>query len=68
MAVSFVTAQNSAHFSLIERRHGLALEREVIVGFEPTDAPVAPSGNGGIKGKRKSKKDKLRDALRAPRR
>jgi ATP-dependent RNA helicase RhlE len=68
VAVSFVTAQNSAHFSLIERRHGLTLEREVIVGFEPTDAPVAPSGNGGIKGKRKSKKDKLREALRGARR
>ena len=31
-------------------------------GFEPTDAPVAPNGNGGVKGRRKSKKDKLREA------
>jgi ATP-dependent RNA helicase RhlE len=69
VAVSFVTAQNSAHFALIERRHRLSLEREVIVGFEPTDVPVAPSTNGGVKGKRKSKKDKLREAAaRGPQR
>jgi superfamily II DNA/RNA helicase len=66
VAVSLVTAKNSAHFALIERRHRLDLSREVVAGFEPTDAPVAPSSNGGIKGKRKSKKDKLREAaLRA---
>jgi len=62
VAVSFVTAQNAAHFALIERRHGLTLPREIIAGFEPTDVPVAPSTNGGVKGKRKSKKDKLREA------
>jgi hypothetical protein len=39
------------------------------VGFEPSDAPVAPNPNGGVKGKRKSKKDKLREAaLRGTRR
>ena len=62
VAVSFVTAQNSAHWDLIERRNSLQLEREVVEGFEPTDVPVAPSGDGGVKGKRKSKKDKLREA------
>lgn len=62
VAVSFVTAQNSAHFALIERRHGLRLEREIIEGFAPTDAAVAPDTSGGVKGKRKSKKDKLREA------
>lgn len=68
-AVSFVTAQNSAHFALIERRHRLALAREVVLGFEPNDTPVLPSNNGGVKGKRKSKKDKLREAAaRAARR
>ena len=37
--------------------------REQIPGFEPllTDAP-APVSTGGVKGKRKSKKDKLREA------
>jgi ATP-dependent RNA helicase RhlE len=62
VAVSFITAANSAHFALIERQHHLSLERERLPGFEPTDAPVAPSGNGGVKGKRLSKKDKLRRA------
>lgn len=66
VAVSFVSASTEAHFRLIEKRHGLNLAREVIAGFEPveTDVPAeaAPSPtNGGIKGKRKSKKDKLRE-------
>jgi len=38
----------------------------VVPGFEPTETPVQPSalndGKGGIKGKRPSKKDKLRAA------
>jgi hypothetical protein len=40
----------------------MMLTREIIAGFEPveTAAPAAPS-TGGIKGKRKSKKDKLRE-------
>lgn len=63
VAVSFVTADGDAHFRLIEKRHGLALEREVIPGFEPAETILPPEpGNGGIKGKRKSKKDKLREA------
>lgn len=62
LAVSFVSAGTEAHFSLIEKRQGLALAREQIAGFEPTDtAPAVPS-TGGIKGKRPSKKDKLRAA------
>jgi ATP-dependent RNA helicase RhlE len=70
VAVSFVNAANEAHFRLIERRHGLAIERERLPGFEPTDMTV-PAGDphGGVKGKRKSKKDKLREAAaqgRAP--
>jgi hypothetical protein len=39
--------------------------REQIAGFEPAAAPVPPmpaDANGGIKGRRKSKKDKLREA------
>ncbi len=65
VAISFVSASTHAHFCLIEKLHGLALEREQIPGFEPreTEAPpplVAPGG-GGIKGRRKSKKDKIRE-------
>jgi ATP-dependent RNA helicase RhlE len=61
LAVSFVSADTDAHFRLIEKRQGLSLPREVIPGFEPTDVatPAGPAG-GGIKGKRPSKKDKLR--------
>ncbi|MDB5892685.1 MAG: helicase [Rhodoferax sp.] len=68
LAVSFVTADTEAHFALIEKRQNLSLPREQIPGFEPVDvatpvkdmAPVP--GTGGVKGKRPSKKDKLRAA------
>jgi ATP-dependent RNA helicase RhlE len=63
VAVSFVTARSRGHFALIERRHRLSLEREIIAGFEPTEVVEAADPNGGVKGKRKSKKDKLREAL-----
>jgi len=66
MAVSFVTASTEAHFRLIERRHHLKLPREHIAGFEPTEsAPPVLDPHGGVKGKRKSKKDKLREAAAA---
>ena len=74
IAVSFVSADTEAHFRLIEKRHGLSLVLETVEGFEPAqvnvvneetianaNAPDSP-GNGGIKGKRPSKKDKLRAA------
>ena len=61
LAVSFVSAGTDAHFALIEKRQGLSLPREVVPGFEPTEVPLpAGPGNGGVKGKRPSKKDKLR--------
>ncbi|MBA3461044.1 MAG: DEAD/DEAH box helicase [Deltaproteobacteria bacterium] len=60
VAVSFVTAETSAHFAVIEKRHKHRVPRERIAGFEPTQAPVAPSSAGGVKGARMSKKDKLR--------
>ncbi|MFM6985379.1 MAG: DEAD/DEAH box helicase [Hydrogenophaga sp.] len=63
LAVSFVSASTEAHWRLIEKRQGLSLPLEHIPGFEPTEvaAPARPAG-GGIKGKRPSKKDKLRAA------
>ena len=65
LAVSFVSADTEAHFRLIEKRQGLSLALEEIPGFEPTEVaiPIIPqvaADNGGIKGKRPSKKDKLR--------
>ncbi len=66
VAISFLTAESSAHFALIERRNGLSIPREQVSGFAPREAPVSPRDpNGGIKGKRKSKKDKLREAAAA---
>ncbi len=66
LAVSFVSANTEAHWRLIEKRQGLSLPLEQLPGFEPTDvaAPAGPAG-GGIKGKRPSKKDKLRAAAAA---
>ena len=66
-AVSFVTPEAEAHFRLIEKRQGKRVPRERIAGFEPAEAAVAAAASagdpdGGIKGKRKSKKDKLREA------
>jgi ATP-dependent RNA helicase RhlE len=73
VAVSFVSAQTEAHFRLIEKRQGFDVPRERIAGFEPAPMaatatatagdpqPQAP-GTGGVKGKRPSKKDKLRAA------
>lgn len=64
VAVSFVSAATFAHFRLIEKRQGLALEREQIAGFEPVALAVpGPAATGGVKGRRKSKKDKFREAL-----
>ena len=65
LAISFVSASTEAHFRLIEKRQGLSLPRERVEGFEPTEVAVPlvdASGTGGIKGKRPSKKDKLRAA------
>jgi superfamily II DNA/RNA helicase len=68
VAVSFVSAATDAHFRLIEARQHLTLQRERVPGFEPTEAAPAAApakGAGGIKGKRPSKKDKLRAAAAA---
>ena len=72
VAVSFVNADSEAHFRLIEKRQGLRVPREQVAGFEMKQTEPAnrnpltdPEGTGGIKGKRKSKKDKLREAAAA---
>ena len=66
MAISFVSASTQAHFKLIEKRQRLDLPREQLEEFEPVEilAPNAadPLSVGGVKGKRPSKKDKLREA------
>ncbi|MCC8619857.1 DEAD/DEAH box helicase [Xanthomonas vesicatoria] len=74
VAISFITADNAQQWRLIEKRQGLSVPTRVIDGFEPALATSAPAAetpkpgtraaddNGGIKGKRPSKKDKLRAA------
>ena len=69
LAISLVDASSEAHMRLIEKRQQLRVPREQITGFEPTETSSPASGKGaaaadggGIKGKRKSKKDKLREA------
>lgn len=73
-AISFIIPSAEAHFRLIEKRQGLRVPREVVAGFEPVVDANAPSPkgpgtgldpNGGVKGQRKSKKDKLREAAQA---
>jgi superfamily II DNA/RNA helicase len=69
LALSFVSADTEAHMALIEKRQRLSLPREQVAGFEPLEAATPPPmdlapvpGTGGVKGKRPSKKDKLRAA------
>jgi len=63
VAISFINGTTAPHFALIERRHGISLDREIIPGFGPVEVALPPSNpHGGVKGKRKSKKDRLREA------
>ena len=73
VAVSFICADapgSEAHFRLIEKRQAQRLLREQVAGFEPK-AAAAPAAalpadpHGGVKGRRLSKKDKLRAAAAA---
>lgn len=68
-AISFVSADSQAngeaHFRLIEKRQGHRVAREQIAGFEPKQVASEAQAVGGVKGKRKSKKDKLREAAAA---
>ncbi|MCP4596990.1 DEAD/DEAH box helicase [Neptuniibacter sp.] len=65
-ALSFVDHEGDAHFKLIEKRIQQQISREQIEGFERSkDIPesvTAKKGKAPVKGKRKSKKDKLREA------
>ena len=76
LAVSLVSHDTEAHFRLIQKRHDLQLTLELEAGFEPLESAAAegdvaagtvathqhqaPANTGGVKGKRPSKKDKLR--------
>ena len=66
LALTFIGHDEQAHFKVIEKRSGIKLLREQIEGFELTGAaPKKVKGPAPVKGKKKSKKDKLREqALR----
>ncbi len=62
IAISFISHEDQDHFKLIEKRSKIKLDREQIVGFELKGTPP-PKVRGAepVKGKSKSKKDKLRE-------
>ncbi len=62
VAVSFIDHEDMDHFKLIEKRSQIKLPREQIEGFELTgNTPAKVKGPEPVKGKGKSKKDKLRE-------
>lgn len=66
-AISFVTPEAEAHWRLIAKRNQLDITLETLPAYPVTEkaperAPHEDGNNGGIKGKRMSKKDKLRAA------
>jgi superfamily II DNA/RNA helicase len=62
VAISFIGHDEQAHFKLIEKRSQIKLEREQIKGYELTgETPKKVKGTAPVKGKKKSKKDKLRE-------
>jgi len=62
VAISFINHETQAHFKLIEKRSQIKLERESIKGYElKGEAPKKVKGLAPVKGKKKSKKDKLRE-------
>jgi len=61
-AISFIDYESMDHFKLIEKRSGIKLERESVEGFELSgETPQKVKGPAPVKGKKKSKKDKLRE-------
>jgi superfamily II DNA/RNA helicase len=63
VAISFIGHEEQGHFKLIEKRSQIKLKREQIKGYELTgEAPKKVKGSAPVKGKKKSKKDKLREA------
>ena len=62
VAISFIDYEDMAHFKLIEKRTNIKLPREQIKGFELIGAEIKKTkGPAPVKGKGKSKKDKLRE-------
>ena len=66
VAISFISHESEAHFKIIEKKCKVNIKREEIKGFElEGEAPKEQKGQAAVKGKKKSKKDKLREAAAA---
>ncbi|WP_428026737.1 DEAD/DEAH box helicase [Arcobacter sp.] len=62
ISISFISHEDKELFALIEKRSDINLKKEQIEGFELIGTPIKKQkGSAPIKGKRKSKKDKLRE-------
>ncbi len=62
-AVSFVSLEDTEHFKTIKKQCKLEIELKQIEGFELVGtAPIKEKGKAPVKGKRKSKKDKIRES------
>ena len=61
-SITFIGHEDMDHFKLIEKRCEVNLDREQIEGFELKGESIKKEkGKAPVKGKRKSKKDKLRE-------
>jgi superfamily II DNA/RNA helicase len=68
VAISFIDHETQNHFKIIEKRAGIKLQRKSVKGFEiQGEAPKKQKGPAPVKGKKKSKKDKLREQANADR-
>ena len=69
LAISLVSPATQAHWRLIAKRNALDIALETLEAYPVTEQEPertqAQDGNGGVKGKRMSKKDKLRAAQAA---
>lgn len=62
LAITLLSSEDFEHFKLIEKRCNINVKKEEIEGFLFTEQIISkPKGNAPVKGKRKSKKDKLRE-------
>ena len=62
LAISFIDHESESHFKLIEKRSEIQLKREQIHGFELSGEGIKKEkAPAPIKGKKKSKKDKLKE-------
>lgn len=63
LAISFITLENEEHFNLIEKKCELNLSIESLDTFKRVGVKrIKEKGTEPIKGKRKNKKDKIREA------